>query len=227
MLKNVEKIEARNKFCARRQVKAPFFIEVASNYEYIFLCEKNGPRKPEMFCQRLIAIIWTRPEPDPNPKIICDTRPGPGPCRPLLHRVQKSQLLEPVLCQFKPVHTLTSSHPHTLFPQYPFLYVSIGFPNGLFKVSDQNRICTSHLPHASYVSSLSQSPWFYYSNNIWRRVHIMKRSKTENDSLLRYCAVQSSINWRTFQRYITPWRWKQYAFLKSWSTSTRLHGATP
>jgi hypothetical protein len=54
--------------------------------------KKSGPRKPWMFYKRLIAVIWTRPEPGPDPNIICATRPGPrarsgrdpGPCRPMV-----------------------------------------------------------------------------------------------------------------------------------------------
>jgi hypothetical protein len=61
--------------------------------------KKNGSRKPEMV-YITFDIILTRPEPGPDPNIICDTRPGPravsrvpgpSPHRPLHHTSSESR----------------------------------------------------------------------------------------------------------------------------------------
>jgi hypothetical protein len=84
----------------------------------------------------------------------------------VLHRVNKSPPLDPILSQLNPVPPSIRISLRSILMLSSHL--RIGLPSGLFTIGppNQNSVNTSSLSHACHMSHPPRPPWFNHPNNI-------------------------------------------------------------
>jgi hypothetical protein len=90
------------------------------------------------------------------------------------YHFHKSPPVVPILSQMHPVHTLPTYflklHPNIILP-FMLRSSKQSLP---FRISNQNFVCISHLPHACYITCPYHPPSFDHPNNIWWSIQGMK-----------------------------------------------------